>query len=224
MNNEAYTKTEGQNVAVYLNDIRIASYNKLEDDDAYTNADKTTNAVNCIIKGHFPESNRAVLSKSILEKLDQIIQKEKGKIMIKENLFKKNIYEKLDVVIKHCLLLKDEAEDYIKNPDNKNYIKCEAVNATYVFSEERVEELKQQILEIDESIGDKGRKTQGVSFMELTQDKQGNPIEHPTVDSYLALCFAINIAKFLAPRSIWPMLPYGVPYIEFNYGETNEAN
>jgi hypothetical protein len=40
--------------------------------------------------------------------------------------------------------------------------------------------------------------------------------EHRTVDELCVLAIATKRGKWLAPRSLWPALPGGMPYVQFN--------
>lgn len=56
----------------------------------------------------------------------------------------------------------------------------------------------------------------GASFLALCVDREGNHWgEHTSMQELCVLAIAAGIGKWCAPRSIWPILPGGMPYVVF---------
>jgi|SRR5690606_34870302 len=57
----------------------------------------------------------------------------------------------------------------------------------------------------------------GWSSLNLCLDRQGDQwCERPTMEALCVLSIGLGLAKWCLPRDLWPVLPGGMPYIQFN--------
>lgn len=56
----------------------------------------------------------------------------------------------------------------------------------------------------------------GMSFLNLCMTKDGEQwAEHPTMEELVVMALGLKLASYVMPRSMWAILPGGVPYIVF---------
>lgn len=81
------------------------------------------------------------------------------------------------------------------------------------FHPKRVELYREEIERMIDSLPEDFKK--GMSFLNLGVDKEGNhwSMLHATYDELLALGLAIEKLEYTLPRSMWSILPSGLPYV-----------
>jgi len=125
--------------------------------------------------------------------------------------------EKVHELIANCLFTEDEQaawEDPKRPPKDATIVYGLVRN--FAFHTGRLEsnrdEVKSLLLNLPspfmQSVGG------GFTFLNMPSDKKGNLWgEQHTAESLLVLGLGLGLAKYCAPRSMWNILPGGVPYI-----------
>lgn len=90
---------------------------------------------------------------------------------------------------------------------------------TFGFHPERVKkhkaELKEMIKELPEGFYESGGG--GMSFLNLCEDKHGNQwAEHSTLEMFLCMAIANDLAGYCLPKEMWHLMPGGMPFVVFN--------
>lgn len=95
-------------------------------------------------------------------------------------------------------------------------VKCEAVVHSFAFCEEKLQENKQNIVDMLSCLPKEFMQNTGggYSFLAACNDKDGNQWTglHLTMEKLFALGIGIEKVKCLFSREIWSALPGGVPY------------
>ncbi len=102
-----------------------------------------------------------------------------------------------------------------ENTDNK--VIAEGIMNNFGFNPERLEENKQNILDMLSGLPDPFRKSigGGWSFLQACVDRNDiHWAEHSTIEQLLALGIATKQASILVPREMWAMFPGGMPYFQ----------
>lgn len=102
-----------------------------------------------------------------------------------------------------------------------DHVVIEGLTKAVAFHPERLEPLREQVrawlrelpLEFfPESMGGGG----GWSFLQMPFKRDGNHWgEHSDCERLLQLAVGLGEARYLAPRSLWRLLPGGLPYVQF---------
>jgi hypothetical protein len=128
--------------------------------------------------------------------------------------------ERLDELMQgeHGVLYRDNEVTPGETP--KDAVIVDGVVRSFGFHPDRLEQARPKVIEIirevveDPFFTDKGG---GYTFLNLCQDRSGNQwAEHPTMEVLCCLAIGLKLAKWCAPREMWPMLPGGMPYIQFD--------
>lgn len=95
-------------------------------------------------------------------------------------------------------------------------VKCEAVVHSFSFCKDKLEENKQNIVDMLSCLPKEFMQNTGggYSFLAACNDKDGNQWTglHLIMEKLLALGIGIEKVKCLLPRELWKMMPGGMPY------------
>lgn len=133
---------------------------------------------------------------------------------------KKLTAEEVNEVYRRCLLTDTEVNE-LSEPMTP-FVLGEGVKGIQVFSASRLAENRAKITEM---IAELPSIDEGVSFMNLCEDKQGRQWTdlQRTVDELLQLGTATGEVFYLLPRDVWDMLPGGMPIIMRNEKASEKA-
>lgn len=115
-------------------------------------------------------------------------------------------------------MLRDCAE--VEARDDKILVR--SVVHSFAFDPDRLFAARSKIVELIREIVDLetyGRhgRGKGGSFLGLCIAGSGEHWgEHPDVEMLLAVAIPLGLAGWCAPRSFWPLLPVGMPYVWFD--------
>jgi len=68
-----YSKTIDGNACVFIDNKLVETFSKYED-FAFTSANELLRAINCVLTGWYPDSNRKKISNDILEIIDKYLE------------------------------------------------------------------------------------------------------------------------------------------------------
>ena len=95
-------------------------------------------------------------------------------------------------------------------------VKCEVVVHSFAFCKDKLQENKQNIIEMLSCLPKEFMQNTGggYSFLAACNDKDGNQWtgSHLTTEKLFALGIGIEKVKCLLPRELWKMMPGGMPY------------
>lgn len=98
-------------------------------------------------------------------------------------------------------------------------IMVEGLVRNFGFHPIRLEEARPKVVKlIGQIVQDPFLKSKGGgwSFLNLCMDRNEQQwAEHPTMEEFVCLCIGLKLASYCMPRSMWPMFPGEVPYIQF---------
>jgi hypothetical protein len=119
----------------------------------------------------------------------------------------------VDAIVRECLY----PEEITGIPADAVVVK--GIMRDFAFDPKAVAVQKPKIAAlIDQIVADPfyADKGGGMSFLNLCMTKDDDHwAEHPTMEVFYVLSAAIGRAKFCMPQDMWPMLPGGMPYIQF---------
>jgi hypothetical protein len=111
------------------------------------------------------------------------------------------------------------AECCIPQSYDADYVRIEGIVRTFTFDKKKLEEHREQIIDLvdwlpDEFFEDKGG---GWSFLNLCNDRDGVQWTglHQDMETLCCLAIAVDKGKWLLPREVWSSLPGAMPYISF---------
>ena len=85
------------------------------------------------------------------------------------------------------------------------------------FDQEKLENHKSEIMDMVFSLPDcfKKNKGGGMSFLGMCDDKEGHlwTGDHAVMEQLLLLGLAVKAMTYCLPRSMWSILPAGMPYV-----------
>lgn len=124
--------------------------------------------------------------------------------------------KRVDELILACMYKDEELSDPTVPPEGA--VMVEGITARFGFHPERLNkhkhEIKELLLELPDTFMVSG-EGKGWSFLNACMDKHGNHWgEHRNIEALLVLGIAVGVAKFVMPRSFWPMMPGGMPYVQ----------
>lgn len=125
---------------------------------------------------------------------------------------------RVNEILKDCLYKEEELEISDKAPDDA--ILVDGIIMKFAFHPGRVESLKEEIEGFISQLSDKIKN--GMSFLEMCVTKDGKSWgQHINCEELLVLGMAIKRMDYCAPRSMWSILPGGMPYIIVKGDESN---
>lgn len=121
----------------------------------------------------------------------------------------------VDALMKHCLFEKGE--------DISRAVKADMIVSSYSFHPERLEsrrgEIGEMLSQLSKDFFEQGEGAgKGMSFLRSCFDANDHQWAdlHLTMEGLFALGVATGQAKFCFPRSMWSVLPGGMPYLSVN--------
>lgn len=133
---------------------------------------------------------------------------------------------KVESILKYAMFTPGEVFLAIRDvPDNA--VMSNGVTRMYGFHPDRLEEKRQEIIDLIEEIVDDGflvDKGGGQSFLNLCKDRSGNQWTgfHLVMEAFLCLAQSLKLAGFCAPYEMWNMFPSGMPYVWFRTSTEQE--
>lgn len=103
--------------------------------------------------------------------------------------------------------------------DTSNAIIADSIIGKFGFHPERLEASRQLIIDVIRQMPEvfhpeKKGGGGGYSFLGLCYTKDNiHWAEHPTMNEFISLAFALNLGKFLMSREYWSFFPGGMPYL-----------
>lgn len=126
---------------------------------------------------------------------------------------------KVDVIFRDCLFMDSELDHHGKPVDGIEPIVVPAIRATYGLHPGRVEQHRQEIIELTKGLQPgfyKGTGGGGWTFLNLCTDANGYQWgEHLNCEQLCVLAIAAGRAKWLGPCDLWKVFPGGMPYVVF---------
>lgn len=117
--------------------------------------------------------------------------------------------ENVEAVFLECMFAKEETTD--------NHIEVEGIINRVGFHPERLASHKEDIRTMLQCLPDQfhSNKGGGWSFLNALQDKNGSQWTdlHQRIEQLFQLGIGLKLAKWQMPRSMWPVLPGGMPYV-----------
>lgn len=95
-------------------------------------------------------------------------------------------------------------------------LKVEGIVGYFYFNREKLEEHRQQIIDLLYELPTPFQMSHGGgwSFLQAYHDRHGNHwAEHPTMDALFCLGIGLDVAGYVLPRDMWTVFPGGMPYI-----------
>lgn len=99
--------------------------------------------------------------------------------------------------------------------DDGDSVKVEGIMSSFLFSKSRLEEHKDEIVELLKELPEAFRESEGGgwSFLMAAHDKRGEHWgEHPSMELLFCLGMGIDKVASLLPREAWRAFPGGMPY------------
>lgn len=116
--------------------------------------------------------------------------------------------DRVEEIFRDCLLNEGE--------DTSNHVLAEGIRITVGFHPERLERHKEEIAQLLMELPIQFRQSSGggSSFLAACNDRHDNQWTglHQRMEQLFQLGMATGLAKCLAPREMWPLLPGGMPY------------
>lgn len=101
--------------------------------------------------------------------------------------------------------------------DDPRYLIVEGIMHPTAFSTEKLEAHRVEIVEMLSWLPMQFRDAPGFggwSFLNACEDSEGTLWgSHPGMDQLFQLGIGLGVARYLMPRSMWPALPGGMPYL-----------
>lgn len=105
------------------------------------------------------------------------------------------------------------------NSEEEGALIVDGIVTNYGFNPLKIEANKEEIRSILNEMPPEFHANGGggMSFLNLCMTKDGvHWAEHPTMGSLVALAIAANLESYTMDRSLWGILPGGVPYVSFD--------
>lgn len=103
-----------------------------------------------------------------------------------------------------------------EDEDTSNMVEAEGIVHKFGFHPERLESHRDEIVQMLMELPSEFMESQGGgwSFLQACIDKDGNQWAslHATIEELICLGLAIGRVKLLLSRSMWAVLPVGMPY------------
>jgi hypothetical protein len=137
-----------------------------------------------------------------------------------------NIAEKVHEMFLYCLFKDEEVRtlDVAAGTPPANAVLVEGITNKFGLHSGRVAEKREEVRAmLDEMPAQFHRDSGGGwSFLNLCDDKHGVQWadNQATMQELVVLAIASGFGKMLMPREMWPIMPGGMPYIEFNTAES----
>lgn len=126
----------------------------------------------------------------------------------------------IESIIKYCLPTEEERPAILdRNNVPEGITLGEGIMATMLFKTERLEEHRDTVKMLLGELHPNFMLEEGGgwSFLNMAVDKHGRQFgEHQTCDLLFILGNALGYAEFQLPRSMWAIMPGGMPYIVIN--------
>lgn len=122
--------------------------------------------------------------------------------------------ERVGEIVRGCLFTDEEVAEVA--PEQPECVKVEGIMATLGFHPGRLQEHKDEIVELLDELPDEFKEGTGggMSFLNACMDKHGNHwAEHPSMDNLFMLGIGIRRVMYCMPRDMWKVFPGGMPYI-----------
>jgi len=103
-------------------------------------------------------------------------------------------------------------------------MRVEGIVGYYLFDMDKLEEHRQQIIELLYELPAPFQMSHGGgwSFLQAAFDRHGNHwAEHPTMDALFCLGMGLDVAGYVLPRESWSIFPGGMPYIYIKDSDEN---
>jgi hypothetical protein len=117
--------------------------------------------------------------------------------------------ERVEAIFLDCLFREDE--------DTSQHVKAEGLVHHVGFHPQRIAQHAAEIAELLEELPAAFKKEGGggMSFLNACEDKHGNQWTglHVRMEQLFQLGIGIGKVEYLAPRSMWQVLPGGMPYL-----------
>lgn len=116
--------------------------------------------------------------------------------------------DRVETIFKNCLFLDGE--------DTSQYVKAEGITLNVGLHPKRLENHRTEIEAMLDELPDPFKKSigGGYSFLGACDDRHGNQWTglHRRMEELFLLGIAIGKVELCAPRSMWNVLPGGMPY------------
>ncbi len=116
--------------------------------------------------------------------------------------------EKVENVFNDCLFREDE--------NTSNHIKAEGIMQSVGFHPDRLNSHKEEIIELLNELPEEFKRSRGGgwSFLQACVDRNGNQWTdlHLRMEQLFLLGIAIGMVVCQTPRSIWKVMPGGMPH------------
>lgn len=116
--------------------------------------------------------------------------------------------EELEGLMAHCLFTEEE----VAQGEDDSAVKAEGIIGNFGFHPGRLDEVKEKVKGMLQQLSDTFKE--GWSFLNMCMTKDGQQWgEHRNMEQLVVLGMACGYVKYCFPRSMWDVLPGGMPYI-----------
>jgi len=123
-------------------------------------------------------------------------------------------------LLRDCLFTEEEQSSWeYPNEPPKDTVIVEGLVRTFALHKGRLESHRTEVTNMLLNLPSPFMKSSGggFTFLNMPSDKKGNLWgEQITAEFLLILGIGLGLAEYCAPRSMWSILPGGVPYIVVN--------
>lgn len=120
--------------------------------------------------------------------------------------------KKIDEMLKDCMYEEGYTIDNL--PDDAVFV--EGIMKNFALHPERLKSHKEEVKEMLMELSDDFKKSKGggTSFLNMCMDKHGSQWgEHINVEQLIVLGIGLNMISYSMPKSMWSILPGGMPYL-----------
>ncbi|MFF2532348.1 hypothetical protein ACFVS2_25900 [Brevibacillus sp. NPDC058079] len=123
---------------------------------------------------------------------------------------------RVNEILVDCLYKKEEIVD---GKPIIPYVGVQGVQGAIGFHPERLQSHKQEISDMIENLPKEIDSVEGLSFLNVCQDKEGNLWTgmHKTCDELIMLAIGLELLEFTMSKELWMMCPGGMPMIRVKH-------